>query len=298
MTEPLARSIFDKPSLPPGLCRIYVLIDPLTGEIRYVGKTTRTLTTRLNGHKGERLDHHRSRWIAKLRRLGLAPSIELVQEVPGAWANDAERYWIAYYRAAGCSLINGTSGGDGMANPSPETRAKIGAANRARIVSAETRAKLSATRKGRHLSPETRAKLSATRKGRKVTPETRAKLRAVDPMSRNTPEHRAKVTTANRARIVSTETRAKLSATQKGRPRTSEHRAKLSTALRGRSFSAETRAKIAAAMIGKPGHNQGHKWTPEQKARLRDARVDHAKPNPLRAKQVWCSKPTQCVVDK
>lgn len=56
---------------------------------------------------------------------------------------------------------------------SPETRAKIGAANRRRVVSPETRAKMSAARignknsLGRVLSAETRAKISAANRRRK-----------------------------------------------------------------------------------------------------------------------------------
>lgn len=63
-----------------------------------------------------------------------------------------------------------------------ETRAKISAAMKQRMVSSETRAKISAStsafRKGKHHTVETRAKLSVANRNRKVSNETRAKLSA------------------------------------------------------------------------------------------------------------------------
>lgn len=50
-------------------------------------------------------------------------------------------------------------------NISAETRAKIGAANKARKISSETRAKISARQVGKTYSAETRAKMSAANKG-------------------------------------------------------------------------------------------------------------------------------------
>jgi hypothetical protein len=64
---------------------------------------------------------------------------------------------------------------------SPETRAKIGAANRGRRhgpVSAETREKIAASKRGRKLSAEQKAKLVAANRSRTLTEETRAKMRA------------------------------------------------------------------------------------------------------------------------
>ena len=64
---------------------------------------------------------------------------------------------------------------------SPETRAKLAAAQRGCTPSPETRAKLAAAHKGRTYSPEARARMSAARKGRPghpCSPETRAKISA------------------------------------------------------------------------------------------------------------------------
>ncbi len=56
---------------------IYVLIDPRTNEIRYVGKTSQPLSGRLSSHRfdAKNSTSHRARWIAKLIRLGYNPLI-------------------------------------------------------------------------------------------------------------------------------------------------------------------------------------------------------------------------------
>jgi group I intron endonuclease len=58
-----------------------------------------------------------------------------------------------------------------------EWRAKNGAAQRGKVVSLETRARMSAAGLGRKHSAETRAKMSATRKGRPIPQDTREKIR-------------------------------------------------------------------------------------------------------------------------
>lgn len=50
---------------------------------------------------------------------------------------------------------------------SPETRAKMAAAQKGRVVSPETRAKIGAANRGRKCSDEARAKMSASRRGPK-----------------------------------------------------------------------------------------------------------------------------------
>lgn len=70
---------------------------------------------------------------------------------------------------------------------SPETRAKISAAEMGKIVSPETRAKISMAGMGRRnalghsVSAEARAKISASLMGHKPTPEARAKMSVARP---------------------------------------------------------------------------------------------------------------------
>lgn len=128
-------------------------------------------------------------------------------------AYEAEMFFIQYLRSLGVQLYNLNDGGRGGINPSPETRARIGAANT--NPSPETRALRSLA--ARNPSLETRAKLAAIWKGKKHSPETRAKIAAA--YRTRSPQMRAKcaqaVADANRkreAKQASAETRAKQSA--------------------------------------------------------------------------------------
>lgn len=96
--------------------RIYVLIDPTSKEIRYVGKTVKTLKNRLYGHitqsKDGKSDTYRDRWIRGLSAQGLRPEIREIEVCGADWAN-RERFWIAHFRDAGARLTNHTDGGEG-----------------------------------------------------------------------------------------------------------------------------------------------------------------------------------------
>lgn len=102
---------------------MYSLIDPVTEQERYIGKTD-TPQRRLKEHLQDRRKTHKSNWIASLLSRGLEPAMRILEEVPVTQWQERERYWIAYYRSLGCPLTNGSDGGDGIINPTPEDRAK------------------------------------------------------------------------------------------------------------------------------------------------------------------------------
>lgn len=150
--------------------KIYVLVDPRDGAIRYVGKTSKPLDVRLRGHISEaRKGSHRGHWILLLKSLGLVPIIRLVTEVEGDGAQEE----IAQIRAhrASHNLTNGTDGGEGLLNPTPEVRAKMSYAAKTRVVSAETRRKQSQVRRGMKRGPESIARMREAQKGKYVSPE-------------------------------------------------------------------------------------------------------------------------------
>lgn len=94
----------------PTLISIYVLSDPLTGEFRYVGTTTRSLKVRLQGHisatKEPRKDrNHNAIWIRSLLAQGLKPNIQLLETVDGDVKKN-EKKWILYGRQKGWDLTN------------------------------------------------------------------------------------------------------------------------------------------------------------------------------------------------
>jgi hypothetical protein len=102
-------------------------------------------------------------------------------------------------------LHNLTDGGDGSANPSKETREKIGLASRNR--SPESLAKMSFAKKGKPLSEKHREKLKIAQKNRApLSDELREKCRLA-------------LINYNKTRIISDETRHKMSESAKNRIR-------------------------------------------------------------------------------
>ena len=103
--------------------RIYGLKCPISGSIRYIGKTKNALEGRLKGHlsdaKSFRYKHHASRWLRKLLIAGLTPEVVLLEESEGDWI-EAETRWIAKGKALGWPLTNSTAGGDGAPDPTPD----------------------------------------------------------------------------------------------------------------------------------------------------------------------------------
>jgi hypothetical protein len=177
---------------------IYVLKDPRTNEIRYVGKTKRSLKIRLSEHLQQKAKDHHSRWINSLLKQNLQPLIEEVEKCSNSNWEEREKFWIQYYKNLNFNLTNSNDGGPGSHNPSSEARAKISAANKGRIRSAETRAKMSAASKNK--SAEARAKISAANKGRIRSAETRAKIGAASKNRTHTAETRAKISAAQKRR--------------------------------------------------------------------------------------------------
>lgn len=99
------------------MVKIYILIDPITNEIRYVGKTVSTLNQRLNGHVHEAktgVNFHKKHWFAKLEKQGLKPIIKQIDEVEDADWKEKERYYISLYKQTGNRLINLLEGGNGF----------------------------------------------------------------------------------------------------------------------------------------------------------------------------------------
>ena len=103
---------------------------------------------------------------------------------------------------------------------------------------------------GREVTPETRAKIRAANKGHVVTPEQRAKISAALTGRKTKPltaEHRAKLSAAATGRVM-----VGRRSPCKGKKLTPEHRAKLSAAKLGKKrgpMPQEQRANHSAAMI-------------------------------------------------
>lgn len=175
---------------------IYGLVDPRTQFLRYVGKSADP-NRRLKQHIAEarrRQSFATRRWVWHLIGLGLGPELVVLDEAPEAEINDAECFWIAAMRLAGCALTNIKPGGDGQPRGYVRPRAAV----------ERGAAKL----RGRKRSPEQRARLVAAF----TTPQMRERRRQiVEELKANNPEWLAAVRRSNVGRVMSPEARRKQS---------------------------------------------------------------------------------------
>lgn len=108
------------------LVRIYELRDPRDPECkpRYVGITTNSLENRLRFHIYESKNpkhcnytFYKSKWIQKLEKEKVIPTIYLIEEVVGwKYACEVEKYWIKEFKKQGYRLTNLSNGGEGRTN--------------------------------------------------------------------------------------------------------------------------------------------------------------------------------------
>ena len=94
---------------------IYTLSDPITGEIRYVGKTSslkRRIYAHINECKGDRKSH-KINWIKSLLEKNERPLISILDVINKSDWQYWEQYWIEQFKQWGFNLTNLTKGGDG-----------------------------------------------------------------------------------------------------------------------------------------------------------------------------------------
>ena len=161
---------------------IYGLVDPNSGEIRYVGKTSvepeKRLYQHLKASRHNTTGSHLLNWLNTLTRDGKKPSICILEYVSqdDDW-REKERSWISYGRSSDWSLTNTTDGGEGLQNPSPSVRQKLSDAAKGKAYasgkrSAAFRQKMAHVAKntknaiGHTVSPAARARISQSLMGR------------------------------------------------------------------------------------------------------------------------------------
>lgn len=128
---------FDPYALP-RIHYIYVLRDPFSKKVRYVGFTSYTLEERLKWHVDNAMklergydeplpDNRKDCWIVALSKHHVVPIIEEVARADAEDAHEAEALWIGLAEWFGVDLLNAHSGGKGKRR---WTRRKIDIAER------------------------------------------------------------------------------------------------------------------------------------------------------------------------
>lgn len=211
--------------------KIYAIRD--NHWIRYVGKTVKSLETRLaehlrNARDGE--DTHKGCGIRKMLREGKLPTITLITTAEGNGFKE-EMKWIAYFQSRGIKLWNETAGGEGV-TMTTEIRAKIGRGNKGKQRTEETRKKLCIARANRvPFSPEKQAeiiaRIIAKTTGQKRSPEQIQRISDSQKGKVLSVAHRAAVSKGLIGRIVLPITRERIRKALKGRPFSEEHKKNL-----------------------------------------------------------------------
>jgi hypothetical protein len=85
---------------------IYVLTEPDTGNVRYVGQT-RHLFRRYAWHLASlRGNSPKVQWLTALERRAVLPGLQVLEAVIKEDAGTRERWWIQYWQEQGAQLLN------------------------------------------------------------------------------------------------------------------------------------------------------------------------------------------------
>lgn len=205
---------------------IYCAVNDINGKL-YVGKTGQPVARRMAAHRTEAFGNtwrSNSIFHRAIRKYGfdafsviVLGTAETQQEL-----SELEKHFIRVLKTRSPRGYNLTEGGEGLVGykPTPETIARMSAAQRGKRLSPETIARRSAAIRGQKRSVETRARMSLASRGRKHTPEACAKMAAAKRGKKHTPEARANMAAARRGNtnhrgcVASAETRAKQAAAQ------------------------------------------------------------------------------------
>jgi hypothetical protein len=108
---------------------------------------------------------HKAHWVKSVVDAGFKPIILILEEFEcETGLNEAEQFYIAYFRFLGCKLTNATDGGEGA---------------RGHRASEVTRAKMSERRRGRKFTDSHKTAISTALQGHPVSDAVREKLSEV-----------------------------------------------------------------------------------------------------------------------
>lgn len=149
---------------------IYTLANPVTKEIRYIGKTNNCYQ-RYRHHlvDSANIKSHKRNWILSLKKQGLKPLMEIIDEVPTNEWKFWEEFWISQMKTWGHKLVNHTHGGEGL-DSGNQTSFKKGFIPWNKTVSG-----YSTSKKGTTIPQDIKNKISRTLMGNTCKPKRQVK---------------------------------------------------------------------------------------------------------------------------
>lgn len=180
---------------------IYGLIDPITKELRYIGRTSNhkeRLRNHMSPYKLRTFNSHKNSWIKSLIKNNERPIMYIIEEQDSFERSvDAEKFFIEYFRSIGCNLTNATDGGVGTVGikRSEETKKRISLAGLGRKHTKETKKRISEKllgikkseafkqnlreiNTGKKMSAEAILRMSESQKGKKISQKSIEKQQA------------------------------------------------------------------------------------------------------------------------
>ena len=97
---------------------IYYLYDPRNEAPRYIGQTC-DFKKRLKDHIRDIKRTHKTNWVNSLKKDGVLPKMEILDEVSKEELNFWEYYYICLFKSWGFKLTNSTNGGDNLRTVNP-----------------------------------------------------------------------------------------------------------------------------------------------------------------------------------
>lgn len=156
------------------ITKIYYLKCPIDLQIKYVGKTVRTLESRLGDHISHAFTNlqleGKNKWIRDLINSGHNPIINLIEECEENW-KEAEIFWIAEYSKTNI-LFNRTKGGEDGVFEKEHTPWNKGGG----YYSEETRRMMSVAKLGKKQTEEHIRNAAKDRKGSKRSESFKQKI--------------------------------------------------------------------------------------------------------------------------
>lgn len=239
---------------------IYVLLDPRTQEVRYVGKTVHALHERLANHvraaqRGAKL--YSSNWIKGLLDAGVTPAIEEIEVAGENWA-EREKYWIDHYRKAiPGRLTNLADGGQGLSGVkhSAKFRRLIAAQSKKRWADPAYRERLLKKLRSDGVNERRKAAVAKAMKN----PEAKARHRAATSRALCNPEVQARHRLSLAATMSDPKVRAKYLATLE--------RCRTDPDIRARHRAFSKRAQSNPQLRAHLSKTSAAAWTPERRKR-------------------------------